>query len=70
MSGIYQFLWLVPALPFAGFVVLALAGRSMPHKAVSAVGVGSIGVSMLISIAINGMFLTAPPHGRPGPPVP
>jgi NADH-quinone oxidoreductase subunit L len=50
-----QILWLIPALPFAGFFVLALFGKRIGRGLASVVGVGSIGLSAVLSIitAIN-----------------
>ncbi|HTU33358.1 MAG TPA: NADH-quinone oxidoreductase subunit L [Candidatus Acidoferrum sp.] len=56
-------LWLVPAFPLAGFVVLALFGRRMTHSAAAAIGVCSVGLSALISILIMASFLTSTPSG-------
>ena len=54
-------LWLVPALPLAGFMTLALFGPRMKHSAAAAVGVGSVGISALISILITASFLASAP---------
>ncbi|MCZ2079788.1 MAG: NADH-quinone oxidoreductase subunit L [Bryobacterales bacterium] len=40
-------LWLIPALPFAGFLVNGLAGRRLPKSAVNLVAVGSVLLSFL-----------------------
>ena len=45
----FNFLWLIPALPVAGFVVLALAGSRLPRSGVTAVGVGSVGLSAILA---------------------
>jgi NADH-quinone oxidoreductase subunit L len=52
-----QFLWLIPALPFLGFVVLAVIGKRMPKRAVAAIGTGSVGMSALISFLIVFYFI-------------
>ncbi len=57
-----RLLWLIPALPLFGFLILALI--PLPRKAVPAVGVGSIGVSALISILVTTTFLNSPPSGH------
>lgn len=55
-------LWLVPALPFAGFVTLVLV---RPSKLVTAwVGVGSVGLSALLAGATAVDFLLEPPAGH------
>ena len=56
-------LWLVPALPMAGFLILALGGRRLPHRAVSAVAVGSTGLSAAIAILVSATHLWLAPGG-------
>ncbi|MCL5745968.1 MAG: NADH-quinone oxidoreductase subunit L [Acidobacteria bacterium] len=57
----FHLLWLIPAIPFASAVTLAVAGSWMARRAVSILGVCSIAASALISILITGAFLNAPP---------
>jgi NADH-quinone oxidoreductase subunit L len=57
-------LWLVPALPYAGFLILALAGRRLSRRWVAFVGVGSVGLSALLTLVLGGSFLLRPPAGR------
>ncbi len=52
-----QLLWLIPVLPFAGFLILALFGGRMRRPAAAAVGVGSVGLSALISLLVAAGFL-------------
>ncbi|MBN1866939.1 NADH-quinone oxidoreductase subunit L [Candidatus Sumerlaeota bacterium] len=56
-------LWLIPSLPLAGFLVLALAGRRLPRALVSIVGVGSVGLSALLSLLIAREFVVRAPEG-------
>ena len=56
-----ELLWLVPAIPFAGALVLAVLGARMSHKSVTTVGVGSVVASASISIVIAAAFLSVPP---------
>ena len=56
-----KLLWLVPAIPFAGALVLTVLGARMPHKHVTVVGVGTVAASAFISILIATVFLSAPP---------
>ena len=56
-------LWLIPTLPLASFLVLAILGPRLARKAVAIVGVGSIGLSALASLLIAGSFLASPPLG-------
>ncbi len=44
-------LWLIPALPLAGFLVNGLAGKRMGKSFVSAVGVGSVGLATAAAYA-------------------
>ena len=57
-------LWLIPALPFASALVLALFGSRFSRRATAAVGVGSIGLSALITILVAVSFFSAPPSGN------
>lgn len=54
---------LIPALPLAGFLVLALGGGRLGRRAVSWVGVGSVGASAAVALAAAIGFLSAPPAG-------
>ena len=56
-----ELLWLVPAIPFAGALVLAVLGARMSHKSVTTVGVGSVAASAIISLLIAAAFLSSPP---------
>ena len=60
----YDLLWLVPALPCAGFLILALFGDRMPRPAAAFVGAGSVGLSALVAFGIAFRFFTAPPEGH------
>jgi NADH-quinone oxidoreductase subunit L len=57
----YQLLWLIPALPFAGFLILALFGRRAPSGLVAAVAVASVGLSTALTAWIALDFLLSPP---------
>jgi NADH-quinone oxidoreductase subunit L len=54
-----QLLWLIPTIPFASALVLALFGGGISKRVVAIAGVGSIGLSALISLAIVPAFLTS-----------
>lgn len=56
-------LWLVPIVPFASFICLAILGARMSRKTVAAIGVGAIAVCTALSILITASFLTSPPAG-------
>ena len=57
----FQLLWLVPALPFFSFLILALAGKRLPHSLAAILGVGSVGISALLTIGIGIQFISSPP---------
>jgi len=58
-----SWMWLIPALPLLGFLVLAVLGRSMHWAVVAAVGTGSVGLSMLAAVAAVWGFWVSPPAG-------
>jgi NADH-quinone oxidoreductase subunit L len=60
---VINLLWLIPALPFAGALLLALFGSRLSRRAVAMVGVGSIGVSAVIAILVAASYLDAAPSG-------
>ncbi|HZD26962.1 MAG TPA: NADH-quinone oxidoreductase subunit L [Alphaproteobacteria bacterium] len=55
-------LWLVPALPLAGFAVLALTPR-LSQRAIATVAAGAVGLSALVAIGIAAAYIAAPPPG-------
>ncbi len=60
--NISSVLWLVPFLPMAGFLFLALFGTKIPRKMVPVIGAGTIGLAALITLIIGIDFLqTAAP---------
>jgi len=54
-------LWLVPALPLAGFVCLAGTGGWLSRRGIAWIGVGSIGLSAGVAFVIATAFLASPP---------
>ena len=52
-------LWLIPILPFAGSLILIVAGTKLPKKLVPLVGSGSVGLSALITMSIGIDFITS-----------
>jgi NADH-quinone oxidoreductase subunit L len=56
----FDLVWLVPALPFTGFLILALLGKKLGKKLSAVVGVGSVGLSAFITIIIGIAFLSSP----------
>jgi NADH-quinone oxidoreductase subunit L len=61
---VISWLWLIPALPFVSATLLILLGSSLPRRAVAALGVGSIGLSALVTGLIAVSFVTSPPAGH------
>jgi len=70
--NIYNYTSLIPLLPFAGFLLLALFGKKLPEKISGFLGVLFIGVAALLSLAtayqyfiidgaINGSYPTLEP---------
>jgi NADH-quinone oxidoreductase subunit L len=59
----FGYLWLIPAVPLWGFLVLALTGARLPRRVASIIGVGSIGLSAIITIVIAFEFVFSPPPG-------
>jgi NADH-quinone oxidoreductase subunit L len=55
-------LWLIPALPLAGFLLLFATGGRLPKGAVTAIALLSTGLSALIALLVTGEFLAAPEH--------
>ncbi len=58
------FLFLIPALPFAGFIILALAGRRLSKPTTAVIGAGSVGLSALLAVLTAIQFVVSPPQGR------
>lgn len=56
-------LWLIPAIPFAGFLVLALFGKRLPGRLVAVIGSGSVGLSMVVCLSVTAGFMRAYPDG-------
>jgi len=57
-------LWLIPALPFVSATLLILFGSRLSRKSIAAMGVGSIGLSAVVTALVAIGFLTAPPPGH------
>jgi NADH-quinone oxidoreductase subunit L len=57
-------LWLIPGIPFASALLLLLFGGSLSRRAVTWMGVGSIGLSALAATLVAIGFLSAPPAGN------
>jgi NADH-quinone oxidoreductase subunit L len=60
----FELLWLIPALPFAGFLALALAGSRLSRTGVAVIGVGSVCASAILAILLSISFIGSPPTGH------
>ncbi|MCL5238202.1 MAG: NADH-quinone oxidoreductase subunit L [Nitrospirae bacterium] len=60
----FKLLWLIPALPFAGFIILALTGSRLTRTRTAVIGAGSAGLSMVITILTGIRFIGSPPPGN------
>jgi NADH-quinone oxidoreductase subunit L len=56
--------WLIPLLPFLGFLVLAFGAKSLPKKSIPIIGAGSVGLSALLTLIIGLQFIASPPEGN------
>ncbi len=57
----FELIWLIPALPFAGFLILILAGSHLSRRGVSVIGVGAVGLSAAVAVPTGIRFILAPP---------
>ncbi len=55
-------LWLIPALPLAGFLILSVLGARMGKKLIAFIGAGSIGISALLVLLTGIRFLVLLPE--------
>lgn len=56
--------WLIPWLPFVGFLILAFGGTKLSKKTASMIGAGSIGLAALIALIIGFQFIQSPPENH------
>ncbi|HUS88022.1 MAG TPA: hypothetical protein VMW91_01420, partial [Desulfosporosinus sp.] len=59
-----NYLYLIPLIPFIGFLVNGLFGRKLGDRAVGVIGSGVIGIAFLLSIAAFSELLGLEPHQR------
>ena len=60
----FEWLWLIPALPLAGFAALTLLGARLGRRVVAIIGVGAGAASAAICAAIAVCFFESPPPGH------
>lgn len=51
-----ELVWIIPALPLAGFGLLVLLGRRASGRAAAIIGTGSVGLSAVFSVAVAVSF--------------
>ncbi len=59
-----DYVWLIPLLPFIGFVINGLVGKSLPKGVVGTIGSATVGLSFLITLVIFLEFLKLPVEAR------
>lgn len=60
----FELLWLIPALPLVGFLLLALIGSRMHRAGTALIGVGSVAISAGLALWIGADFVWYPPQGH------
>ena len=60
----FGLVWLIPAIPFASTLILAIIGPRLKRRAVAAIGVGSIGAAAFLSALATWNFLSSSPPGN------
>jgi len=56
-------LWLVPVLPLAGFMVLAVTAGRLRRNVVSVIAVGAVSLSAVLAILITAVYVLTAPTG-------
>ena len=51
-----EHLWIVPALPLAGFLLLFVTEGRLPERVVAGVGAGSVGLAALVALLVGYQF--------------
>ena len=52
-------IWIIPFLPFAGSFILIIFGKSLSRPIVSLIGVGSVGLAALMTLAVGVNFISS-----------
>jgi len=63
-NDMIDYLWLVPALPLIGYLILTFFGRKLSKNKIAYIGAGSVGLAALLTLIIGVQFLLAPPEGN------
>jgi NADH-quinone oxidoreductase subunit L len=61
---VLNLLWLVPALPLAGFLLLSLGGARLTPRAGGMIGTGALALAALVALLIGAEFIASPPPGH------
>ena len=56
-----RWLWMIPALPFTGFLLLALVGERLSRRVVAFIATGAVGLSAVAAGLTAISFLSAEP---------
>jgi NADH-quinone oxidoreductase subunit L len=59
-----SWIWIVPALPLAGFLLLAVFGGRLPRALSAVIGAGSVGLALVAAATAAVQFASAPPPGN------
>ncbi|NQU41859.1 NADH-quinone oxidoreductase subunit L, partial [bacterium] len=59
-----ELLWLVPTLPFLGFLILTVTSGRLGRRPAAWIGVGSIGLATLVALAVTIGFFGLPEEER------
>src|SRR5580692_1497776 len=59
----FNLLWLICLAPFLGFLLLSFGRQRLSEHAAAAIGIGSIGLSALTTLALGIEFFAHPPAG-------
>jgi NADH-quinone oxidoreductase subunit L len=57
----FELIWLIPALPLAGFLILILAGSHLSVRGASVIGAGAVGLAAAVAVETGIRFILAPP---------
>jgi NADH-quinone oxidoreductase subunit L len=60
----FAILWLIPAFPLAGFLILTLTAGRLTHRVVAIVSVGAAAASTLVTALVGSRYAYAPPPGN------
>ena len=58
----HSLIWLIPAFPLLGFLILALFGKKLSQTQAALVGAGSVSLSALLTMIIGISFISSPPE--------